>query len=228
MKEIIDAALVQIPRYFTDLLDVSMGPKRFVVRQCANETEPVNEAFTFLGITLLADLLLQLPLVPAKENLLLKLATFAVTGGLMLLATLAALRIAWMVVGGTANMKRLFVCTAYLLAPMLFIMVAFFLVGDVMFRIINPEGYQLLRINPFAELPDSAIEKGGFFVCMVFLVLGLAAGYAWFFVAWGAYRILNGVSRFRSAIAFFIYNLISIPLMVVGVFLGFNLSVPPS
>jgi hypothetical protein len=216
MKEIILAVLGQIPRYFTDLLEVAMSPKRFLKTRCAGKNDPVNDAFIFLGITFIVAQFLQLPLLPNRDDLLKSLATLAALEGLVLFGTLLGLRIAWVSVRGKADLRQLFVCTAYMVGPAMFIMLGVMLPGYALFKLRDPKGFEQFMAGSFEGDTGSL----GYRAAVIALLLGFAAAYAWLFVAWGAYRTVNKVSKTRSAIAYIIYTLICIPLLAITVLLA--------
>ena len=90
MQEIIETVGKRIPRYFMDLLDVSTAPKRFIAKQYIDEANSINDAFVFLGITLLVTFAVQLPLLQAllPDKLLIACASLTALTGLGLIISL--------------------------------------------------------------------------------------------------------------------------------------------
>lgn len=219
MNEYLKIALSQIPRYFMDLLELTLGPKKFLVTRCVPEDEAVNRAFIFFGMTLLVAAAMQIPMMPQKGNLVLYFAIDAAFVGLIQLATILILRLAWKIVGGKANFRELFMCAAYALAPPLFIFIAFGIIGDVLFQALDPEAHAALRSNPLAPISDESFESSDASELKdLLLYFGFAMASLWFLVAWGAYRQLNRVPKLRSLVAFFLYCVFSVPLLVLSLF----------
>jgi Yip1 domain len=224
MKEILEQIATRIPRYFTDLLAVSIAPKRFIAERESEGQDALNDAFVFLGITLLIGYVVQIPIMPKQENVLLAFASYVAIFGLGLFITLIALLVSWRLVGGRATLAQLFVCTAYLVGPMIIIVLVFTLCGDSMFRLSDPQGYRSFKLHPSTAVADGDVDPGSFAVMVMFFLAGFLAASVWFFVAWGAYREMNGVSRTRSALAFVICNVLFIPLTAVSALLSLPMS----
>ena len=94
------------------------------------------------------------------------------------------------------------------------------LVGDAVFRLIDPDGYVLLHNNPLATLPQASLKKHGFTVMLYAFLAGLIGSSIWLVPVQGAYRAFNGVSRARSVAAFAISQVIQIPLLVLALALA--------
>jgi len=220
MNDYIKLALSEIPLYFMNLMELFVSPKQFLSGKCTDDADAINKAAIFAGISLLLAFIIQIPSMPKDMNLANQLVVSLAILLLLLLATVLALRLAWRWVGGTASLRQLMVCTAYVLGPMLIICLVCTAVGFAIFRDVNPEGYALLRAHPLAALPEESLAKGGALPFLIAAMIGIVGATAWFIVAWGAYREINGVSKPRSAAAFFLYNVIQIPLLYVAYKLG--------
>ena len=139
----------------------------------------------------------------------------------MFLAVLLALTLAWRMVGGKPKLRDMFIATAYMSGPYALIAVFFVVVGDGLFKLIDPDAYAFVQEYPRDDPPESAGRAA--LVPFVVAVTGFAAAYIWLVFAWGAYRVLTRVSRTRSAVAFVIYNALSIPLVAMGVIISLRI-----
>lgn len=207
MYDFVKLALAQIPQYFMDLVEVTTHPKSFLRRKRGGGPDAANEACIFYGVTLLIATIFMVPSLPKAEGFERNVLMAAVFQGLMLMLSLIVIRIAWKLVGGQATIRQLFVCTAYLSGPTTFVLLMFFNVGDVLFR--------------FAETGGQAISNGS-------AMIGAALAFVWATLGWGAYRTVNRVSRLRSAVAYLLSAILSMPVVLIGILLLGNILFPPT
>lgn len=207
MNDFVKLALAQIPQYFIDLVEVTTHPKSFLRRKRGTGPDAVNKACVFYGVTLLIATIFLVPALPKNDGFELNLLMTAALQGLMLLMSLIVIRIAWKLVGGQATIRQLFVCTAYLSGPTTFVLLMFFIIGDVLFR--------------FADTDGQAISNAT-------AMIGAALAFVWATLGWGAYRTVNRVSRVRSALAYLLAAILSMPVLLIGILLLGNILFPPS
>lgn len=81
---------------------------------------------------------------------------------------------------------------------------------------------QLTKALQSGDALNFFISAGGYFIERpVWQVVGVIAGcgYAlvlmWMFTAWGAYRELTSLSRFRSGLAFMLFCMLSVPITII-------------
>lgn len=207
MMDFVKLALAQIPQYFLDLVEVTTHPKSFLRRKRGGGPDMTNKACIFYGVTLLIATIFMIPALPKTESFERNLLLAAVFQGLMLLMLLIVIRIAWKLVGGQASIRQLFVCTAYLSGPTTFVLLMFFSIGDVLFR--------------FAETDGQAVSTAP-------AMVGAALAFVWATLGWGAYRTVNRVSRLRSAVAYLLSAILSMPVLLIGIILSGNIIFPPT
>lgn len=207
MIDFVKLALAQIPQYFIDLVEVTTHPKSFLRRKRGGGPDTANKACIFYGVTLLIATIFLIPTLPKTEAFERNLLLAAVFQGLMLLMALIVIRVAWKLVGGQATIRQLFVCTAYLSGPTTFVLLMFFSIGDVLFR--------------FAETGGQAVSTAS-------ATVGVGLAFLWATLGWGAYRTVNRVSRLRSAVAYLLSVMLSLPVILIGIILLGNILFPPA
>ncbi len=115
---------------------------------------------------------------------------------------------------------------------MVLIFVVFSLLGETAFRYFDPQGYQLSKKIASSigqtEPATTATTPELLNILNIFLMLGLAAAYGWLTIAWGAFRQINLSTRFKSILAFSLFNILLTPLYGVALILGVYLWLPPS
>ncbi len=60
--------------------------------------------------------------------------------------------------------------------------------------------------------PDRLLDSRPFQFALLIALPFMAAFAAWVIAGWGAYRVQHGVARLRSAIAFFLFVVFSLPV----------------
>jgi len=218
MKDLFDKALIALPAFMSDVLELLSGPKAFILRKDLATVEAAQEAYTFLGVTLLIALIAQVAYLPEQKDYLLTFSSIAVQGALTLILMVAVLFFSWRIVGGSLSFKIFFIVTCYLSGISTLILAYFSLLASGYLKIVDPEhATQLLHGAASTDPPTSGVV--GF---LLILVAGFFAVYVWIVVVWGAYRQLNGVSRERSAIALAIYTMTIPVLLALQYFLQGN------
>lgn len=132
--------------------------------------------------------------------------------------------------GGKSSLMSYFIYCLYISGPIIFIFVVFSLIGDSAFRLFDPQGYLLSKkfAATFVKPESAEIATGPDLlnILNVFLLIGLAAVYGWFTIAWGAFRQINLTTKFKSFIAYFLFNILLIPLSCIGLFLAIYIWLP--
>src|ERR1700737_2306064 len=82
MKDLFDKALIALPAFVSQVLELLSGPKAFILHKDLATTESALEAYTFLGVTLFIALIAQVVSLPEQEDYLLTFASIAVQGAL--------------------------------------------------------------------------------------------------------------------------------------------------
>lgn len=212
MKDLFDKALIALPAFMSDVLELLSGPKAFILRKDLATDEAAQEAYTFLGVTLLIALIAQVTFLPEQKDYFLTFTSIAVQGVLNLVLMVAVLFFAWKIVGGTLSFRIFFIATCFLSGISTLILAYFTLLASGFLKLFDPaHATQVLHGAPPPDPPT--VGSLGY---LLILGAGFVAVYVWILVVWGAYRRLNNVSRTRSAIALTVYTIVS-PLLLAFV-----------
>jgi hypothetical protein len=219
MKDLIEKILGYLPQYLADFGSLVSGPKRFIAQKNTVAEDTFVHSLLFLGISLVLVVLMTAPLLPPGEDLWAFLAMSAVTSLLAVSLYAVALRIAWRLVGGKATVRSFFVTYAYFFSVFTIVFTVVLLVGEGFFKVSAPELYRQvidakLKKQPMPDLSGSSVPLNSLFI----LVGGWLLIGAWGFIAWGAYRQLNGLSKWRSFFALTISGLLAWPISEVVTF----------
>jgi uncharacterized membrane protein len=202
MKDLILKVIGYVPRFITDFGGLLVAPKRFLRPRNSKPLEALPDALVFLAICLSLGLVLQLQLLPKGEDLWASLARSAITTLLALALMTGALWLAWRLVGGRASASSYFVTQAYVGGAASFLILIPLLISEGVFKVFDPALYvqvQAARLGrgPLPDLTQSVAPLAYLIAVAVAFVLTAS----WGFATWGAYRELNQVGRFRSAVA---------------------------
>ena len=194
----------------------------------AQENTKAEEAFerslAFLGGLLFLYLVALEPFAPSGTNL----GMYAAKNGVIFLLTVSlyatALRLAWHLVGGKATVRSFFVTYAYFFSVVSVALGFFILLSVGVFKSLEPTLYAQCMptidrscIDLFAEsFPNSLALK----VSVSIFGVGFAILSLWSFVAWGAYRELNALSKWRSFLALLITGVLAWPIVLIVSFIG--------
>jgi hypothetical protein len=209
MNDLFSKALTALPAYISQVLGLLSGPKAFVLGRDLETAESATEAYTFLAITLFLSLIAQVSILPEQKDYLLSFASLAVIGAFGLILMSAALYFTWRIVGGTLSFKLFFIASCYFSGISTLLLVVFTLIGSGLLKYTDPDALtRLLHGGQPADPTSFGYVGFGLIVCV-----GLIAVYVWIVVVWGAYRILNNVSRERSAVALTLFTVLS-PVLI--------------
>jgi hypothetical protein len=219
LKDLLGPVLKLLPAYTSQLLALLSGPKRFLAERDLATDGAMADALVFLGISLLVAFVAQLPLLTDQKDFLTAFAPQAVITFLSFVLSVAVVQLCWRLVGGGASFKSTFILSCYVSGVALLLLLVFNLAAQGSFRLLDPTVYRQLQRQ---ELMDS-FTGAGFLTFASLMGLGVIASNVWVFVAWGAYRRINAVSRAKSGLAFALANILglvglAITVSMVGVF----------
>ena len=208
--------LIYLPRYLADFASLVVGPKRFMKNKNASENTRMEdtwrESLRFLAGSLILVVAMTAPLLPPGVNLWLYLGGQGVTWLLAVSLHAIALRLAWRIVGGQSTVRMFFVTYAYFFGVMSVISALFILLSEGVFKVFADKIYarvrELQRETEQIFLPRETLEQIPDFIgssiptiSFLILIVGFLFITSWGILAWGAYRELNGLSKWRSFIA---------------------------
>ena len=210
MKDLIEKILDYLPRYLLVFGVVFSGPKKFIAERRLNAEEEWGNALLFLAISATLVAIVATLTQAAGKDLWSQVAGTAL--GLLIAVTLGAtsVRISWWLVGGRADAQSFFITYAYTFGVVIIIFVAFQVLGVGVFKMLDPDLHAkaLKKQATESELTSSTV----YLVVLAINIVGFLVVSLWGFIAWGAYRQLNGLSKFRSSLALMIQGVLSIPI----------------
>jgi hypothetical protein len=221
MKDFILTVLKYIPAYLTTWGAVFAGPKTFIAERRAQGEDELGNAFLFLAIST-ALLAVAGTLVQPGKDIWSAIAAAAITSAIAVALGATTIRISWWLVGGRANTEGFFVTYSYSFGVIIVIIGFFQFLGVGVFKVMDPALYAKV-VEASAKnhtVPPDALESTVFWVVAEINAFGVIAAGLWAFVAWGAYRQLNGLSKTRSMYAFLIAGFLSFPITLLVFFVG--------
>jgi hypothetical protein len=216
---IIEKILAYLPQYFMDFGSLFSGPRRFLAQKNTDVEDAFAQSLLFLGISVVLVVIMTAPLLPPGKDLCTYLGTKAVAALLVVSLSAVALHVAWRIVGGKATIRSFFVTYAYFIAMLIVVFTLFLLLSEGVFKVLAPDLYTQgieakLKKQPMPDLSGSSIPLVSFYI----QVAGVLFLLVWLFIAWGAYRELNGLSEWRSSVAMLIAGLFGCAIAVVVFF----------
>lgn len=202
MTEVLLKVLHLIPNYLIDLSRVLSKPKTFVAQRNRRPDETFTGSLVFLGISLIIVVLIQ-GFLPPKTDLWNDLLKEMFRHGLPTALLPAALTWAWRLVRGKATFKSIFVTYCYFAGAALVI--------------VNVAGMVLIGaiVTLFPDAAKGTLPESGKPVVLILIALLGFAVIAWFIVFWGAFRQLNDLSRVHSFVAFLVFLLLALPVILI-------------
>ena len=226
MKDLLDKIIALIPQYVADITDLISGPKRFVLQRTESDASHLVDSLVFLALSFLIGWFLEIPFL--KRDPLIELAEDAAFFAFSVMAYGAAVCLAWRVVKGRAEIKIFFVIHFYYAGVLKLIMSCSFLAmagvlrasdaqfyGDYMEAIAQGQALDFVLQNYERFNNSNAyMPVEGVIHLYVFITL------VWTIAVWGAYRVANHLSKFRSGIAFILFMLFGIPTTALVAFIA--------
>ena len=221
MKDLLEKIFQLGPKYLNDFLGLVQQPKRFAVAHATTHPLPIEDALVFLTISYLLGWIIKVSF--SRSSPVQLGVEFGEEGAVVLgeiLAYGAAICLAWRAVQGRATLPTFFVVHFYYSGIFLMIMALWFLFLMGICRAFDPALYAgVLKaacggaMQSFVEQEADQIFQSPAIVPMLLAIFaGMAALTTWCFAGWGAYREVNRLSRFRSAIAAMIFIVLWFPI----------------
>jgi len=210
MKELVQWFLIQIPKYITNFEGVFVSPKTFIGRRNRSNDDSLPKALTFLAISTVFAALLNLSLIPDEENLWEFMTFQAVANLLWVILVAVALRMAWSCVGGRAPFVSFLITYSYYFGVMLVLIKLTHLCALGILKVFEEDLFNnVIAIASGADIPLELHTSAPVIIAFLLLGTGYIGFGVWLIVGWGAYRQLNGLSKFRSFLAGTIFLLLS-------------------
>ena len=211
----IEQAVGFIPAYVSDLLHLLSGPKQFIGERLVADERPLERAFVFAFVSWLLANISTMPIqssVPWVTDLAFAFGTILALGGAVL--------VAWRLVGARAPIQSFFIVHLYVASIFRFGLALFFLsfVGtlSVWDRAAFEDVTALAKggdiLGELLRRTTHVTENRGWLAALGVAYVVLAGMLIWGVFAWGAYRRLNALSKTRSALAFLLFCILSLPV----------------
>src|SRR5215216_2091183 len=207
MNDLIKLVFAQIPKYFSNFVNLLSHPKRFVRKRNKLNDQSLTEALTFLGITFVLSLIITSPLRGEGANLWEHVAARGLLIIVAVALNAAVLRLAWRLVGGRAPFLKFFIpfCYFYAIGNIILDVAHLLALGIVKFW--DPGFYTIIvghfRNKSFMQSPEGeayitrAVDEalsGNYtkvLVSAAFVITSLSgwvALFVWMWAGWGAFR----------------------------------------
>ena len=233
MKDLLLFVLNQIPKYFSNFISVLVRPKRFVRGRHDTSEQTLAEAMIFFGVSFVITMILAWPLMPDHVESARFLAPRALINLILVAAGAALTLVSWSFVGGQARFESYFVINCYYMGVLIICMMLVFLCALGIVKIFDPALYPLLaqtsihiqfqneKLNELIYDPGNQMRSAVFIIYNLILLAGLIAQSLWYILGWGAFREINGLSKWQSFIAGMIFILLTLITLPIGVFIQF-------
>jgi hypothetical protein len=237
VKELLERLLKQLPGYLPEMAQLLAGPKTAMLRWIDEARGDLTRPLVFVGLAIAIGFLLQVPQLAKEQDFTVHASSMGLFKLLALVSLAAIIHLLFRMLGGHAPFSATFSAYLYLVSPLYVVLVVVELASQGVLRAYDPTLAAAVHVDPsllfdqagtarrFAETrPDLALA----YSLLNYVRLALWIG--WFVACWGAFRILHGVSRWRSAaagllttIAFPFYGK-ALEFILLGMF---GLRVPP-
>ena len=220
MKEMIEKLLAVFPTYVRQLIGVLSGPKKYIASLDCDAPGALQDALIFIAVSGGIGSVVNVPLLPEKQNREEFFGLLAVIFALDLLLTIAITVLSWKIVGGKFNLKKLTITVCYFsgVSALLASVPVWIALGSA--SLLDPIHYRQFRLmmNGSSLLdPIEMVKSPAYLVLAGVISLVFLGGYAWNFLVWGAYRKMARLSKVRSGIAFGIFVVLSLFLATADV-----------
>ena len=229
MKDLLQSISELGPAYLNDFLSLIQQPKRFAVGRATTRPLPIRDALVFLTLSFLLGWILK---VSFSQSSPLQLAVEMPKDGAFTLAQVlaygAAICLAWRAVQGRAELQTFFVVHFYYSGIFLMLMAVWFMFLMGIWRAFDPTLYaEMLKAacsgamySFIQQRLDQIIQSPAITPMLLAILGGMAVLTAWVFAGWGAYREVNRLSRFQSAMAAIIFIVLCFPITVTLFFIA--------
>ena len=211
MKEVITQILKVIPDYLINFFKIIASPREFTLNKLPkNEseiTERLKESLVFILISYLLIVLLTAS-QDDTENFYKNVGSEAISILITISIYAFAIFIAWRIVGGRQKFLNYFIIYSYQSGIVLIIIVLFEIMSDGYFKVFDIELYKNLLDDKFV-IDKKLFENSTFVLGLIIYFLGYVIVTIWGLILWGAYRIMNNLTKLKSFGAFLITIILS-------------------
>lgn len=227
MKDLLERLAGHVPAFLTTLLALIASPRRAALARASGDSVSIEAALVFATLSAVLVFIMQLPLMPKGTDVWTELASTLVVLLSSGLLSVAALRLAWFIVGGRAGWPGYIALYAYHSGTVGMILLLPTLATAALFKMLAPSLLTLVRSGTDSEgrsvLTDPVAQRKmaellfepNSFIAAIPVNLGVVAISVFLIVGWGAYRDINGLARWRSTLAWLIFFILMLPIFAV-------------
>jgi hypothetical protein len=222
VKDLLEKLVTLVPTYVGDFLRLTSGPKQFLTERVSSGEAKWADGFIFLAISFVLAFLMGIPLASGDADPVLDLASEGVFVLIYVMLFGYAVYLSWRVLGRVAPIQLFFVIHFYVAGVLKLILTATFLAAVGVLRVGDPAlSAEMLRETSAGHMlwwttnAPRLLASPAMQICVFVFLAGAAGMLAWTIAAWGAYRLLNGFSRVRSALAFLFFCAACVPVYAV-------------
>jgi len=221
MRDLIESFLKFVPQYLSNLIDITLSPKRFFFLRKLDSENALHEALKFFLFTFAFDRLWRLGILEIKDRLLVEHAQDIAIHLLVILISAVVVKVSWRIVGGKANIRSLLAASMYYSSVALLIDGFFKFFNVLVLMLYEPrlkEHTAKGDLNGAAEI-ISSIPPTGNLIASLFSLLGMLFLTIWFISFWGVFRTINEAGRLKSFAAACICVTLTLFSMWIGFFI---------
>jgi hypothetical protein len=225
VKDLIEKVLSYIPTYLQTFAAVLVRPKVFAATQRGDEATKFRDGLVFLGISILVQILLAWNRLPPEREIYETAATQALVVAVSMALGMAQLLIAWRLVGGKAPAINFAIIYCYFVGVWMVSLSVSLVIGLGFFKFLDRPLYDAYIASLHAHTPEPlglATSTGYRWLIFIFTAGCVLVG-IWMVIAWGAWRELNGLGRWRSLIAALVVFVTGIANFAITLFLAYGL-----
>jgi hypothetical protein len=205
MKDLLEFLWRSLSRYVPQLSAMVIAPKSTILTAIARE-DRFEAALTFTAVTVALAFLLQAPLAAGTIELTTVVGSMVAVKLVGILMGAAVIVFAFRIAGGRVAFEATLCAYMYMICPLyLGLVLLMTMIGGVVAEQDAEAARLFFRTGEIPEEVVAAVLERSLWrgaALVLFMLLMIAVVFGWPLVCWGAFRIINGVSRLRSALAY--------------------------
>lgn len=218
MNEIFDRLTSQGSRFLQTLSTLVYSPRVFFSELRLDKKNAIGKALEFVVSCLAVSFIFQLPFVTSAQEIWQVFTTLVIFLVVTCLLISSVNKAGFQLVGGAASYKNHLIVTLYVTGPAYIIGAMFGFASQGLIMVHDPEMLPYLKkfIGSGAlatqEVKYALFDSKYGIPAVLLNMTGMVLSLIWILVNWWAYRLINGVSRLKSFLAFCIAMVLLYPI----------------